>query len=321
MIKGMVIAQVMANKERNRMKTNKALHKQYTLARKANQDDEDEVDDDGFMQIKGNHLGYFEQAQVARKITVYLDEYIKEPEYYRPTLHKMHNLGKNDDVEIIVNTYGGRLDSAISIINAIKMTEADVTGVLNNQAHSAGSLILLSCPSIFVAPNSSMMLHSWSSGVFGKSQEIMANVAFNDTQIKKMMAEVYFGFLNDKELEQLFSGVDFWMNSEETVRRLEARNKVLQQMHKKAEQAKKPKPVPKVIPPPEYAPDDVALTPVAKKKKADTPTAELCIECNKPAKWMRSTQFSGEHPYCEQHAKAEKDFGRSDSYSFWYELK
>lgn len=42
-----------------------------------------------------------------------------------------------------------------------------------------------------------------------------------------------------------------------------------------------------------------------------------CLECNKTASWLRHTQFAGVHPYCEEHAKAETDFGQDDSYTFW----
>ena len=45
---------------------------------------------------------------------------------------------------------------------------------------------------------------------------------------------------------------------------------------------------------------------------------EKCIECNEPAVWVRSTQFAGDHPYCEKHAKEQKDFGQNDSYAYWY---
>jgi len=45
----------------------------------------------------------------------------------------------------------------------------------------------------------------------------------------------------------------------------------------------------------------------------------MCLECNKPATWVRSTQFAGEHPYCAAHAKLESDFGECDSYTQWYE--
>ena len=48
---------------------------------------------------------------------------------------------------------------------------------------------------------------------------------------------------------------------------------------------------------------------------------EKCIECNKPAQWVRCTQFAGEHPYCEEHAQLESDFNDIDSYLFWKELK
>ena len=48
----------------------------------------------------------------------------------------------------------------------------------------------------------------------------------------------------------------------------------------------------------------------------------ICIECGEEAKYVRCTQFAGEHPYCEFHAKIEKDFDldSSDSYTYWKKL-
>lgn len=44
--------------------------------------------------------------------------------------------------------------------------------------------------------------------------------------------------------------------------------------------------------------------------------------CEKAAVWVRCTQFSGDHFYCDKHAKAEPDFGKSDdSYFYWYEIE
>jgi len=43
-----------------------------------------------------------------------------------------------------------------------------------------------------------------------------------------------------------------------------------------------------------------------------------CLECEKPAEWVRYTQFSGNHPYCKSCAEKEKDFPDGDgSYSYW----
>jgi len=48
---------------------------------------------------------------------------------------------------------------------------------------------------------------------------------------------------------------------------------------------------------------------------------EKCLECNEPATWFRCTQFSGDHPYCDEHAKLEPDFGESDSsYFYWFNI-
>jgi hypothetical protein len=44
----------------------------------------------------------------------------------------------------------------------------------------------------------------------------------------------------------------------------------------------------------------------------------LCLECEQPATWIRHTQFSGDHPFCEVHAQKEKDFGKENpSYFVW----
>jgi hypothetical protein len=42
--------------------------------------------------------------------------------------------------------------------------------------------------------------------------------------------------------------------------------------------------------------------------------------CPNPAIWYRVTQFSGEHPYCEEHAKKEADFGEGNSSFFWTKM-
>jgi hypothetical protein len=46
--------------------------------------------------------------------------------------------------------------------------------------------------------------------------------------------------------------------------------------------------------------------------------SEKCIICDKPAAWTRHTQFAGDHPYCDEHARLENDFDdMDDSYAYW----
>lgn len=44
---------------------------------------------------------------------------------------------------------------------------------------------------------------------------------------------------------------------------------------------------------------------------------DKCLECGARAAWIRMTQFAGDHPYCDKHARLEPDFNQDDSYAFW----
>lgn len=54
--------------------------------------------------------------------------------------------------------------------------------------------------------------------------------------------------------------------------------------------------------------------------RASFPAEPACCEadCFEDADWVRVTQFAGDHPYCDLHARQEEDFGKKDdSYFFW----
>ena len=53
----------------------------------------------------------------------------------------------------------------------------------------------------------------------------------------------------------------------------------------------------------------------------NAPRYTICLYCDKPATYIRHTQFSGNHPFCTTHAKTESDFNKNDSYKYWEKLK
>lgn len=47
----------------------------------------------------------------------------------------------------------------------------------------------------------------------------------------------------------------------------------------------------------------------------------MCRECNEEATWVERTQFSGDHYFCDKHAREQNNFGQEDfSYFYWEEL-
>lgn len=202
-----------------------------TLTRNDDDDDDSEVN----IRTNSQYLPYFESTRVNRCIKVHLDENIKEPRYYRTVLQGIDSLGEGDVVLLSINSYGGQLDGAIAIINAIQNTDADVHASIEGVAASAASLIALAAPSISVSPYATMMVHSATFGAFGKQSDVISHASFVDKQVRGLMNSVYKDFLTDKELEEVIMGKELWFDAEEIVRRLELRNE-LQQKRAKADQ-------------------------------------------------------------------------------------
>jgi ATP-dependent protease ClpP protease subunit len=212
---------------------NKGGSMTYKNLSKSNSDDDEDLN----AKVIPNSLSYFEQVQCRHRIQVYLDEAIREPAYYRSVIQRINNLSEEDILELYINTPGGRVDSAISIINAIGNTSAEVVGIIDNEASSAGSLIALSCPNLVVAPYSTIMIHNWFGGGSGKGGDLVTQVNYSNDMLRKLMTEVYQGFLTELELKELFIGRDYYFHSDEIEERLILRNKFFEKLNKKTKNA------------------------------------------------------------------------------------
>lgn len=229
----------MSTKQKELLMLNQNKFKNYKIKVTRN----DEEDEDGEVNIRSNsqYLPYFESTKTNRCIKVFLDENIREAKYYRTVLQGIDALGEGDLILLNINSYGGQLDGAIAIINAIENTEADVHASIEGVAASAASLIALAAPSISVSPYATMMVHAATFGAFGKQSDVISHASFVDKQVRNLMGSVYKDFLTDKELEEVIMGKELWFDAEEIVRRLELRSELQQKRAKAEAKVTKPK--------------------------------------------------------------------------------
>lgn len=153
---------------------------------------------------------------------------VNKPEFYQEVLDRIEMLGENDEIEVVIDSVGGDLDGCIAICDALQTTEATVTGILVNRAFSAGAFIALCCDNLEVRPNARMMIHSYSGGYAGKDHELELDFMFNKQFIRKFLARCCEGFLDEKELAEMYNGKDWWFNFEDIVERLKNRQELLQ---------------------------------------------------------------------------------------------
>lgn len=209
----------------------------------------DDFDDD---EEADPRFGLYVKRLSVMDIDFHLNTSIKAPHFYNDLYQVLINADKDDSVRIWVDSGGGRIDSTMRILAALRDTEAEVTIIGCGQAASAAGMLFLRSDNVIVMPEMSLMIHSASYGTGGKQGEVADSVNFSTTQLNKLLDETYEGFLTPIEIEYLKIGKEFHFNSDEIIKRLETREKFWQAKQVKLEaEAKKviktakPKPKPK----------------------------------------------------------------------------
>jgi len=203
--------------------------------------DEDEDEDNFPFQGNNKHLSFFtrQQVQSRKAINFILDEEIKAPDYYRPLLETIYTADEADTVILRIDSYGGHVDGALAIVDALENTDAQVHCYVSGMCASAATIIALSCPSLSVSPRSRWMIHQGSFGSGGKVGDVMNHTLFVDQHLKSIMAECYGGFLSTQELNEVFMGRDIYMQYDEVMQRLEKRRKYLDKLERQAKKQDK----------------------------------------------------------------------------------
>jgi ATP-dependent protease ClpP protease subunit len=170
------------------------------------------------------HGSYTEYTQSYSKIVVDIDEEVKSAKYYRHICNKIRELGETDEVEFNINSNGGDLHGLISLLDAINLTNANVTAYCKGSCDSAASLLALSCHDIVVSPYCTMLVHFAEMGIQpDRMYELRNQLDHYNELCKRVFVDVYQGFLTDAEIEDVINGKQMWLQSEEIIERLEKR--------------------------------------------------------------------------------------------------
>lgn len=189
------------------------------------------MDNDGvfdFLQ-PSEQLEYSLSSIVHNKYEFNLDEDIKEPSYYRNLIEVLNNATEQDLVVLNINSGGGHLDSAISIIDALRNTRANTLAWISGSAYSAAGIIALSCQNLEVGEFATFMAHNSQYGLGGYTTDIKDRAVFEHKMISKIMHSVYKHFLTLDEVEAVLANKTIWMDVDEIVERFTKMQEKLQE--------------------------------------------------------------------------------------------
>jgi len=178
---------------------------------------------------------YYEQQITSKIHHYYLSQSIADPTHYIAMIHQIRSAAPHDIVHIHLNTPGGRLDTGVQLVNAMRASEAHVVCSLESEAHSLGTLIFLAADEFIVHDNCMMMFHNYSGGTWGKGNEQIAQLSATIKWFNDLAQDIYVPFLTEDELEGILRGDDLWIHSTEIRSRLENMVEIIKQEHEEKE--------------------------------------------------------------------------------------
>ena len=161
----------------------------------------------------------------SKTVDFYLTGEVSWVSEYIDFLRAIDDCKSGDQIQIHINNYGGYIDTALNIYDALVKSEADVLIFIEGACASAASIIMLAGNGWEVLPHAYVMVHSWSGSYGGKWHEIKSKLKYDEEVFNKQFCEIYKKFMTDEEIKQCLDGKDFYFDSEETVKRLEEYSK------------------------------------------------------------------------------------------------
>lgn len=130
---------------------------------------------------------------------------------YNDFIKALKEAQEGDNIEIKINSPGGRLDVGMMIIQAMKTTAATVVCNVVYPSHSMGAIVALAGDYVVLQKHSYLMFHTYSGGTCGKSGDLLQDVQNTDEALKGMMDELIYPFLSKKEITQMHKGEDIYI--------------------------------------------------------------------------------------------------------------
>lgn len=163
----------------------------------------------------------------------YLYEEIGPACDYVELIHTLESASPNDVIYIHINTPGGRLNTTVNIIQAMKECAATVVTCADGDVYSGGSLILFAGSAMRISDYCQVMIHDGSYGLGGKVNENLGQAMQESRRIKSIYEDIYYPFLTKKEIKQVLDGKDMYLNADEVCARVD---RVVRMKEKQSEQ-------------------------------------------------------------------------------------
>lgn len=169
----------------------------------------------------------------------YISGSIESPECYIDMFDIIRHARHDDVVKLYINSFGGDLFTGIQFLRVLSETNALVVVSIEGACMSAATLLFLSADQVEITPHSSIMIHNYSSGTFGKGNEMHLQIQHERKWSETLFRDVYDHFLTADEIQAVIDGKDIWLDSDDVMARMQKRADLRKELEE-LEEATKP---------------------------------------------------------------------------------
>jgi ATP-dependent Clp endopeptidase proteolytic subunit ClpP len=201
------------NKNNDKVKKEKKIDLGKNLDDDSDSDEEENLSSkdstENFIKVKNNRILF--HADVTRKTCIDLITALDKASKF---VNKYYTIdSKKPSIMLHINSDGGEVYSALSVIEHMKHLDAHITTICEGCVASAGVLISLAGNRKIIRKHSYMMIHEIRSGCWGKYSECQDDMKNNKKlmkDLKKYMQEACNGKLPEDSLDELLRHDIMW---------------------------------------------------------------------------------------------------------------
>jgi ATP-dependent protease ClpP protease subunit len=151
------------------------------------------------------HFQFSPKTKIVDQSTIYLmnQEGIDSIEHYIEIFEYLRSKEIGDEIRLVLSGPGGHLNTAIAFMNEIANSPAIVVAEILGSVASGHSMIALACDAIITHPGSSVMLHTFTGGNYGKGRDAEVSSQHTNKQMEEVFLEHIQGFMTETEIQDM----------------------------------------------------------------------------------------------------------------------
>lgn len=149
--------------------------------------------------------------------TMYMSSFMSDANDLAKTMHTLRSSeGDKDELTVYIDSLGGSVYEGVKLIATMRgLFHEKTTTILDPSGSSMGALLFCAGNTRVIPEFGYLMFHNYSTGTFGKGQEVTADVNFSDPHVKSIFKDLVVkpGFMTEGEFREMVKGVDYYYDA------------------------------------------------------------------------------------------------------------